>query len=98
MSTTTYGHSGPDAVTVRPAVHPAEAAANQALRNKWRKRLFAFWIAGAALIAAFLAIGGPLTAFTGLEKPDVALVVVPFLALMLASGLAWLALLVRSRR
>ncbi len=94
----TYHHSSPNAPTVRPTARPVEAATNQALRNKWRKRLFAFWIGGSALVAAYLAIGGPLTAYTGLDKPDVALVVVPFMVLMLASGLAWLVLLVRSRR
>jgi len=94
----TYQYSSPNAPTVRPTIRPTEAVANQALRNKWRKRLFAFWIGGAALVTAYLAIGGPLTAYTGLEKPHVALVVVPFLVLMLGSGLAWLVLLVRSRR
>lgn len=94
MSTTYHGGSGSDAPTVRPP----DATMNQALRNKWRKRLFAFWIAGSAVVAAYLMIGGPLTAFTGLEHPHVALVVVPFMFLLLASGLTWLVLLVRSRR
>ena len=88
------GHSAGDAPTVRPP----DARMNQALRHKWRQRLFAFWIGGSALVALYLVIAGPLTAFTGLEKPHVALVVVPFMFLMLASGLAWLVLLVRSRR
>ncbi|GAB4394287.1 MAG: hypothetical protein Tsb0032_18050 [Kiloniellaceae bacterium] len=94
MTDKTYAVSSPDA----PTVWPPERRLNHALRHKWRKRLFWFWIAGSALVALYLAIGGPLTAFTGLEKPHVALVVVPFLMLMLASGLAWLILLVRSRR
>jgi len=81
-----------------PAARPADASLNHALRNKWRKRLFAFWIAGSAVVAAYLMIGGPLTPFTGLTDPYIALVVVPFMLLMLASGLAWLVLLVRSRR
>ncbi|GAB4368568.1 MAG: hypothetical protein Kow00114_27910 [Kiloniellaceae bacterium] len=93
MTTTDHSLAG-DAPTQRPP----DASQNQALRNKWRKRLFAFWIAGSAAVAAYLMIGGPLTAFTGLERPHVALVVVPFMILLLASGLAWLVLLVRSRR
>lgn len=80
-----------------PKQRPPDASLNQALRNKWRRRLFAFWIAGSAVVAAYLLIAGPLTAFTGLEQPHVALVVVPFMLLMLASGLVWLVLLVRSR-
>ena len=81
-----------------PTVWPPERKHSHALRHKWRKRLFWFWIAGSALVALYLAIGGPLTTFTGLEKPHVALVVVPFMFLMLASGLAWLIMLVRSHR
>lgn len=94
MLTAYHSASASDAPTVRPP----DASLNQALRNKWRKRLFAFWIAGSAVVAAYLMIGGPLTPFTGLDDPHVALVVVPFMLLMLASGLAWLILLVRSRR
>lgn len=71
---------------------------NRSLRGKWRKRLFWFWVAGTALVGLYLVIGGPLTAFTGLDRPEVALVVVPFLFLLLISALAWLILLVRSRR
>lgn len=71
---------------------------NRSLRRKWLKRLFWLWIGGTALVALYLGIAGPLTAFTGLEKPHVALVVVPFLLLLLFSGLVWLILLVRSRR
>jgi hypothetical protein len=96
--TTAYRYSSPNAPTVRPTVRPVEAAANLALRDKWRKRLFSFWIAGSVVVALYLAIAGPLTDLTGFERPHVALVVVPFLFLMLASGLAWLVLLVRSRR
>jgi hypothetical protein len=91
---TTY-HSG---AYEAPTAQPPDASLNQVLRNKWRKRLFAFWIAGSAVVAAYLMIGGPLTPYTGLNDPHVALVVVPFMLLMLASGLAWLILLVRSRR
>lgn len=94
MSTLYHPVSGRDAPTVRPP----DASLNHALRNKWRKRLFAFWIAGSAVVAAYLMIAGPLTPFTGLDEPHVALVVVPFMLLMLASGLTWLILLVRSRR
>lgn len=75
-----------------------ERQRNHALRNKWRHRLFRFWVGGSALVALYLMLGGPLTAFTGLEKPAVALVVVPLMILLLASGLVWLVLLVRSRR
>lgn len=96
MESNARAASAPDAPTVWPPERRQKL--NQELRHKWRKRLFAFWIVGAAAVAAYLAVGGPLTAFTGLEKPDVALVVVPFLLLLLASGLAWLVLLVRSRR
>ncbi|WP_340120072.1 hypothetical protein [Pelagibius sp. 7325] len=94
MSTTYHSGSAYQA----PTAQPPDAALNHALRTKWRKRLFAFWIAGSAVVAAYLMIGGPLTPFTGLNDPHIALVVVPFMLLMLISGLAWLILLVRSRR
>ncbi|MGF1628578.1 MAG: hypothetical protein ACFCUT_03840 [Kiloniellaceae bacterium] len=70
---------------------------NLALRRKWLHRLFWLWIGGASLVGSYLVLGGPLTPYTGLEDHHVALVVVPFLLLMLASGLTWLILLVRSR-
>ena len=94
----TYQYSSPNAPTERPTARPTEALANHALRTKWRKRLFAFWIAGAAVVAAYIGLAGPLASVTGLPSAPVALVVVPFMFLMLASGLAWLVLLVRSRR
>lgn len=71
---------------------------NLSLRRKRLKRLFWLWIGGTALVALYLGVAGPLTAFTGLEKPHVALVVVPFLLLLMFSGLVWLILLVRSHR
>jgi uncharacterized membrane protein len=81
-----------------PTIRPPDASMNQALRNKWRKRLFAFWIVGSLLVVLYLAIAGPLSDITGRQVPHVALIVVPFLILMMASGLAWLGFLVRSRR
>lgn len=81
-----------------PDTRPPEASLNRRLRGRWLRRLFWFWIAGSAAVGTYLAVGGPLTPYTGLEKPQVALVVVPFNLLLLASGLTWLVLLVRSRR
>lgn len=80
------------------SVRPPDSSLNRRLRGKWLRRLFWFWIAGSTVVGTYLAVGGPLTPFTGLEKPEVALAVVPFNFLLLASGLLWLVLLVRSRR
>ena len=81
-----------------PTLRPTGPSLNRRLRGRWLRRLFWFWIAGSAVVGTYLAVAGPLTPFTGLEKPDVALAVVPFNLLLLASGLVWLVLLVRSRR
>lgn len=81
-----------------PTVRPTDTSLNRRLRGRWLRRLFWFWIAGSTAVGTYLAVGGPLTPFTGLEKPEVALAVVPFNLLLLASGLLWLVLLVRSRR
>lgn len=70
---------------------------NFALRRKWLPRLCWFWTGGAILVGSYLALAGPLTPFTGLEHHHVALALPIFMFLMLASGLAWLILLVRSR-
>jgi hypothetical protein len=76
---------------------PAEQRGlNHRLRRLWLPRLLWFWVGGAILVAACLALAGPLTPFTGLEAEYLALAVVPFLMLMLASGLAWLVVLVNS--
>ena len=91
-----YSHDVSSAAAA--TVEPAKRQKNRALREKWRKRLFRFWVGGSAIVALYLVLAGPLTAFTGLEKPTVALVVAPFMFLLLASGLVWLILLVRSRR
>jgi hypothetical protein len=74
------------------------ASMNRKLRHKWRRRLFWFWVGGCALVGLFLVLAGPLAPFTGLEHRHVAIVVPPFMALLLVSGLVWLVLLVRSRR
>jgi hypothetical protein len=71
---------------------------NQALRGKWRRRLFWAWIVAAAAVAAYIALGGPITTFVGEGKPLVALALPALMLFMLASGLAWLVLLVASKR
>jgi len=70
---------------------------NRQLRHRWLKLLFWFWIGGSMLVGSYLVLAGPLTPFTGLDHKHVALAVVPFNILLLASGLGWLICLVRSR-
>jgi anti-sigma-K factor RskA len=45
---------------------------NQALRGTWRRRLFWAWIVAAAAVAAYIALGGPITTYVGEGKPLVA--------------------------
>jgi hypothetical protein len=70
---------------------------NLALRRKWLHRLFRVWIGGSIVAAAYLLLAGPLMPYTGLDDRHVALALPILMVLMLASGLTWLIMLVRSR-
>jgi hypothetical protein len=52
----------------------------------------------AAAVAAYIAFGGPVTTYVGEGKPLVALALPALMLFMLATGLAWLVLLVASKR
>ena len=69
---------------------------NFRLRRIWLPRLWWLWTGGAVIVSTFLMLAGPLTPFTGLEDQYVALAVVPFMMVMLASGLVWLVMLVNT--
>ena len=70
---------------------------NLALRRKWLHRLFRVWIGGSIVVGAYLLLADPLTPYTALDDHHVALALPVLMVLMLASGLTWLVMLVRSR-
>lgn len=71
---------------------------NEALRGRWRRRLFWAWVVAAASVAAYLAVGGPIATTVGAGKLPVALALSALLMFMLSTGIAWLVLLVASKR
>lgn len=68
----------------------------QALRARWRRRLFGLWITGSVLIAVYVGIAGPFTTYFGEAMPVVALSLPAFMVFLLATGFGWLVLLVAS--
>jgi uncharacterized membrane protein YhaH (DUF805 family) len=71
---------------------------NEALRGRWRRRLFWAWVVAAVAVAAYLAVGGSIATYVGAGKPPVALALPALMIFMLSTGIAWLVLLVASKR
>lgn len=71
---------------------------NEALRGRWRRRLFWAWVVAAAAVAAYLAVGGPIATTVGAGNLPVALALPALMVFMLSTGIAWLVLLVASKR
>jgi hypothetical protein len=84
-------------ISDEPRETDRKADLNLALRRKWLRRLFWVWIGGSMAVASYLLLAGPLTPYTGLDDRHVALALPLLMVLMLASGLTWLVMLVRSR-
>ena len=75
-----------------------QTPSNEALRGRWRRRLFWAWVVGAAAVAAYLAVGGPIATAVGAGKLPVALALPALMIFMLSTGITWLVLLVASKR
>lgn len=74
-----------------------EIPSNQEIRGKWRRRLFWAWVVASAFVALYIGIAGPFASIFGEGRSFVALALPALMFFMLATGLAWLILLVASR-
>lgn len=70
---------------------------NEALRGRWRRRLFWAWVIASAAVGIYIGITGPIASYFGDGREFVAYVVPALMFFMLATGLGWLVLLVSSR-
>lgn len=74
---------------------------NRALCGRWRRGLFWAWVAGSAVVAAYIGIAGPFAGYFAAAVPEatpaVALALPALMIFMLATGLGWLVLMVASR-
>lgn len=69
------------------------------LLNRWRRALFAVWIVTGIVVASFVSIGGPMVSTDGADGTAVIALATPIAMLVfMASGLAWMILLVLSKR
>lgn len=74
-----------------------EMPSNREIRGRWRRRLFWAWVVASIFVAFYIGIAGPFASVFGIGRSFFALALPALMFFMLATGLAWLVLLVGSR-